>query len=228
MCKSWNELYFRSPGLWRSLVLGSLPAARSPCQLAAWLAAKRCLLQKLGSLVKDVDAKLVDPSETIGPLDAAAEAAQQQAAAEEEHASGQLGVSLWQGVKALLLALPPSVSTLRLMLQCSQARAAGLVLPSLPALAQLHLEAPLAPGSSAVQPVVVAWLPRLPQLRGLSWSSAHANLSPQLVGAIGRLSGLTALHLQASFESRVCGVVGALVSSWCGCALQHAAHGGLQ
>lgn len=62
VCKSWNSLFFQAPGLWRSLLLdGRLAAARG--KLAAWLAAKRSLLARLGSVVTVAHAELVDPEE---------------------------------------------------------------------------------------------------------------------------------------------------------------------
>ena len=183
-------------------MLDSRPAALRPKRkLAAWLAGKRALLQKLGSLVTDVDAELTDPWEAYdgceeAPEEDGEEEGEEEEAAWDEAGGGQLGDSLWEGIRTLLLALPPSLKDLRLMLQCSQARAAGLVLPSLPALARLQLEVPYEPGSTAVQPLAAAWLARLPQLRAFSCSSVGTDLSPQLVGAVAGLSGLTALELQ--------------------------------
>jgi hypothetical protein len=118
-------------------------------------------------------------------------------------------------VSALLQALPPSLTELRLALQCDDAHAAALALPSLPALARLHLEVPCDAGGTAVQPGVAAWLARMSQLRAFSWYSPGTDLSTQLVGSIGSLSGLTTLHLQVASEDgqaaeRLPGVLGAL------------------
>ncbi len=203
VCKSWNSLFFQAPGLWRSLLLdGRLAAARG--KLAAWLAAKRSLLARLGSVVTVAHAELVDPEEDFFieryPLDTRMsedEGEDEGAQPSDSQPSGDA----WDSVAPLLQALPPSLCELRLLLQCGEARAAGLAMPSLPALDSLSIQAPWVPGNTAVQPVVAAWLPLLPCLRAFTWSSPYgADLSAQLMDAVGGLSGLTALSLQVRFQ----------------------------
>ena len=197
VCKSWSALCFQAPGLWRPLLLDSRPAACGG-KLAAWLGAKRALLGRLGSLVTDADVELVDPTESF-EYDGSFYSSEDE---DEGQQPGSLqSDDVWDGVNALLQALPPSLTELRLALQCGEARAAALALPSLPALAKLQLEAPSAPGDKAVQPVAAAWLPRLPQLRSFGWSSEAVDLSEQLISAIGSLSGLTALELQVGVQA---------------------------
>ncbi len=205
VCKSWNTLFFSSPGLWRALPLDGRRAARAG-KLLAWLVAKRTLLARLGPLVAAVDARLGDPEAGFGQVfddgnsdDEVDDATKDEEGSEAgggEAGGGEADGSLWELTNALLQALSPSLSELRLTLECKAHGAEALALPTLPHLARLHLDLARERAAEALQPAAAAWLAQLPNLEAFSWHGPATDPSPALAGALGALSGLTALELR--------------------------------
>lgn len=205
VCKSWNTLFFSSPGLWRALPLDGRRAARAG-KLLAWLVAKRALLARLGPLVAAVDARLGDPEAGFGQVfddgnsdDEVDDATKDEEGSEAgggEAGGGEADGSLWELTNALLQALSPSLSELRLTLECKAHGAEALALPTLPHLARLDLDLARERAAEALQPAAAAWLAQLPNLEAFSWHGPATDPSPALAGALGALSGLTALELR--------------------------------